>query len=110
MEVVAEQSGSLKCHLYGDPCYQGICQNDKWVTPVSTFVVKICSQAVGVERVAFPWDEYADKMAPDRKAGDYSASTFQGPPIIVPTPAPSDAMTPPNWTPTRPQAKAKASP
>ena len=49
-------------------------------------------QVVGVERVAFSWNEYAGKMAPDRKAGDYSASTFQGPPIIVPTPAPSDAL------------------
>ena len=38
-------------------------------------------QVVGVERVAFSWDEYADKVA----------------------------MTPANWTPTRPQAKAKAS-
>ena len=29
-----------------------------------------------VDKVAYCWDEYADKLSPDKKVGDYSASTY----------------------------------
>ena len=61
--------------------------------PVEIDVVK-------VPQVAYCWDEYCDRMDPTKKVGDYSASTFCGPPILS-AQAGRTEMAAPNWVPAR---------
>ena len=61
--------------------------------PVEIDVVK-------VPQVAYCWDEYCDRMDPTKKVGDYSASTFCGPPILS-AQAGRTEMAAPSWVPTR---------
>ncbi|OLP92479.1 hypothetical protein AK812_SmicGene25715 [Symbiodinium microadriaticum] len=56
-------------------------------------------ETLKVNQVAYCWDEYCDKMSPDKKVGDYNAATYQG--------APAVGMPPPANPPT-PFAKASA--
>ena len=45
-------------------------------------------ETLKVSKVAYCWDEYCDKMSPDKKVGDYNAATFQGAPAVgMPPPA-----------------------
>ena len=61
--------------------------------PVEIDVVK-------VPQVAYCWDEYCDRMDPTKKVGDYSASTFCGPPILS-AQAGRTEMAAPTWVPAR---------
>ena len=46
-----------------------------------------------VQAVAFCWDEYASKMAPEQQVGDFKAATFKGRPILGTTPPTNVAPT-----------------
>ncbi|OLQ08497.1 hypothetical protein AK812_SmicGene7976 [Symbiodinium microadriaticum] len=39
-------------------------------------------ETLKVTQVAYCWDEYCDKMSPDKKVGDYNAATFKGAPAV----------------------------
>ena len=55
---------------------------------------------VKVSQVAYCWDEYADKLDPSKKVGDYKAATYKGAPILAPQ-ACTTSMGAPTWVPSR---------
>ena len=80
-QAATEASHSASGIKYGKP-------SRHWTAPVvysaghNPFPIEL--QIRKVDRVAFVWDEYCDKIRQlDAKVGDYKQATYQGPPAVA---------------------------